>query len=85
MTYKPPKPGYRLLNVLNDMGVNPYKLSKATGLSQTHISEIIHKDRRITAKTALRLSKVIRVVPAESLLAWQSEWDLYLLRGSEDE
>jgi len=76
------KPGAILLKILSDRGVNPYKLSKVTGLSQTHISEIIHKDRRITARTALVLGKALQI-DAKDILSWQSEWDLYLLGGDE--
>lgn len=78
------KPGEILLQILNDRGITPYKLSKATGLSQTLLSEVIHKDRRITAKTALFLGKALSITAIE-LMTWQSEYDLYLLGGSEDE
>ena len=38
-------------------GVSAYRLSKDVGIPQTRISEIINEKRRITADTALRLSK----------------------------
>ena len=37
--------------------ISAYKLSKDIGIPQTRISEIIKGNRRITADTALRLSK----------------------------
>jgi antitoxin HigA-1 len=37
--------------------LSAYKLSKAIGIPQTRVSEIIKGNRRITADTALRLSK----------------------------
>ena len=37
--------------------ISAYKLAKDTGIPQTRISEIIKGNRRITADTALRLSK----------------------------
>lgn len=37
--------------------ISAYKLAKATSIPQTRISEIIKGNRRITADTALRLSK----------------------------
>ena len=37
--------------------LSAYKLSKDVGISQTRVSEIIKGNRRITADTALRLSK----------------------------
>ena len=38
-------------------GLSAYKLSKDVGIPQTRVSEIIKGNRRITADTALRLSK----------------------------
>jgi addiction module HigA family antidote len=42
---------------LTPLEVTAYKLSKEIGIPQTRISEIIKGNRRITADTALRLSK----------------------------
>ena len=39
------------------LGVSAYKLSKGIGIPQTRISEILRGNRRVTADTALRLSK----------------------------
>jgi antitoxin HigA-1 len=39
------------------LGITAYKLSKDTDIPQTRISAIIKGNRRITADTALRLSK----------------------------
>jgi len=39
------------------LNITAYKLAKEINISQTRISEIIHCKRRITADTALRLSK----------------------------
>jgi addiction module HigA family antidote len=39
------------------LGLSAYKLSKDVGIPQTRISEIIKGNRRVTADTALRLSK----------------------------
>ena len=51
-------PGEILLEeFLNPLEVTAYKLSKEIGIPQTRISEIIKGNRRITADTALRLSK----------------------------
>lgn len=38
-------------------GLSAYKLSKDIGIPQTRVSEILKGNRRITADTALRLSK----------------------------
>lgn len=42
---------------LDAMGVSAYKLSKETFIPQTRISEILKGKRRITADTAIRLSR----------------------------
>jgi len=42
---------------LNPLEISAYKLSKEIAIPQTRISEIIKGKRRITADTALRLSK----------------------------
>lgn len=39
------------------LGLSAYKLSKDIGIPQTRVSEIVKGNRRITADTALRLSK----------------------------
>lgn len=39
------------------LGITAYRLSKDLGIPQTRVSEIIKGNRRITADTALRLSK----------------------------
>ena len=39
------------------LGLSAYKLSKDIGIPQTRVSEIIKGNRRLTADTALRLSK----------------------------
>jgi len=51
-------PGEILLEeFLKPLEISAYRLSKDTFIPQTRISEIIKKRRRITADTALRLSR----------------------------
>jgi addiction module HigA family antidote len=51
-------PGEILLEeFLNPLEISAYRLSKDIGIPQTRVSEIIRGNRRITADTALRLSK----------------------------
>jgi addiction module HigA family antidote len=57
------------------MGISAYKLAKETNLSQTRISEIIHRRRGITAETALRFSKFFGNT-AEFWLGLQNDYDL---------
>ena len=42
---------------LKPLGITAYRLSKEIGIPQTRTSQIIKGKRRITADTALRLSK----------------------------
>jgi addiction module HigA family antidote len=42
---------------LMPLGISAYRLSKDIGIPQTRVSEIVKGNRRITADTALRLSK----------------------------
>lgn len=57
------------------MNVSAYRLAKETFLPQTRISEIIKGNRRITADTALRLSKYFGT-SAKFWLGLQSDYDL---------
>jgi antitoxin HigA-1 len=60
---------------LEPMGITAYKLSKETGIPQTRISEIVKMKRRITADTALRLSKFFGN-SAQFWLGLQDDYDL---------
>lgn len=55
--------------------ITAYKLAKDTGIPQTRISEIIKGKRRITADTALRLSKYFGN-SAKFWLGLQNDFDL---------
>jgi antitoxin HigA-1 len=69
-------PGEVLLEeFLNPMEVSAYKLSKDIGIPQTRISEILKGNRRITADTALRLSKYFGNSP-KFWLELQNDYDL---------
>ena len=69
-------PGEVLLEeFLRPMSISAYRLAKETALSQTRVSEIIHRKRSITAETALRLSKYFGN-SAEFWLGLQNDYDL---------
>jgi addiction module HigA family antidote len=55
--------------------VTAYRLSKDLGIPQTRISEIIRGNRRITADTALRLSKYFGN-SAKFWLGLQDDYDI---------
>jgi antitoxin HigA-1 len=60
---------------LKPMHLTAYRLAKETKIPQTRISEIIKQRRRITADTALRLSKFFSNSP-EFWLGLQNDFDL---------
>ena len=57
------------------MEITAYRLSKSIGIPQTRISQIIKGKRRITADTALRLSKYFGNTP-KFWLGLQDDYDL---------
>lgn len=57
------------------MAISAYKLSKDIGIPQTRISQILKGKRRITADTALRLSKYFGT-SAKFWLGLQDDFDL---------
>lgn len=60
---------------LKPLGITAYKLSKALRVPQTRISEILKKNRRITADTALRLSQYFGTTP-KFWLGLQDDYDI---------
>jgi len=69
-------PGEILLEeFLIPLEVSAYKLSKDIGIPQTRISEILKGNRRITADTALRLSKYFGNSP-KFWLGLQDDYDI---------
>jgi addiction module HigA family antidote len=69
-------PGEVLLEeFLIPMGISQHKLAKDLRIPQTRVSEIIKQKRRITADTALRLSKYFGTSP-KFWLGLQDDFDL---------
>jgi addiction module HigA family antidote len=60
---------------LEPLGISAYRLSKETFIPQTRISEIVKGRRRITADTALRLSKYFGT-SAKFWLGLQDDYDI---------
>ena len=60
---------------LDPLAITAYRLSKETFIPQTRVSEIIKGNRRITADTALRLSKYFGTT-AKFWLGLQDDYDL---------
>lgn len=75
-TLKNIHPGEILLEeFLKPLEISAYRLSKDTFIPQTRISEIIKQRRRITADTALRLSRYFGN-SAKFWLGLQDDFDL---------
>ena len=69
-------PGEVLLEeFLKPMGLSAYKLSKDLKIPQTRTSQIIKGKRRITADTALRLSKYFGT-SVQFWLGLQNDYDI---------
>lgn len=69
-------PGEILLEeFLTPLGISAYRLSKEITIPQSRISQIIQGKRRITADTALRLSKFFGT-SAKFWLGLQDDYDL---------
>ena len=60
---------------LKPMGISAYRLSKDIGIPQTRTSLILNGTRRITADTALRLSRYFGT-SAKFWLGLQTDYDL---------
>lgn len=75
-TLKNIHPGEILLEeFLKPLNISAYRLAKETFMPQTRISEIVKERRRITADTALRLSKFFGTT-ARFWLGLQDDYDL---------
>ena len=60
---------------LMPLGISAYRLAKDLGIPQTRVSQIIHGKRRITADSALRLSKYFGN-SAKFWLGLQDDYDI---------
>ena len=60
---------------LEELNISAYRLAKDTGIPQTRVSQILKCKRRITADTALRLSRFFGNTP-KFWLGLQDDYDL---------
>lgn len=60
---------------LEPLGITPYRLSQDLNIPQTRVSQILKGNRRITADTALRLSKYFGT-SAKFWLGLQADFDI---------
>ena len=66
------------------LNITAYRLAKDISIPQTRVSEILKGNRRITADTALRLSKYFGTTP-KFWLGLQDDYDLEEERNSKDQ
>lgn len=69
---------------LDPMGITPYALAKAIFVDPPGIDAIIKGRRRITADTAMRLSRFFGTTPG-FWMNMQSRYDLELLKEEKEE
>jgi addiction module HigA family antidote len=69
------------LDFLEPLEITPYRLSQDLGVAQTRISEILTGKRRITADTALRLSRYF----GNSAQFWMNLQAHYDLRQAQED
>ena len=71
-----PHPGILIReDFLQDMGITPYRLAKDTGLTQTHVAELLKGKRSLTAKTALLFGKFFGTSP-QYFLNMQTRYEM---------
>ena len=77
----PIHPGEHLAEILDELEISQYRLATAIGVSPRRINEIVHGTRSISADTALRIGKALRMTP-ESWLNLQKMYELEKARAS---
>ncbi len=66
---------------LDPLGISAYRLARATGLSPTHVGQILRGRRGVSTRAALRLSKALGL-PDRFWLDVQVGYDIDRERGS---
>ena len=82
-TTEPIHPGAHLAEIIEELGITPYRLAKAIGVPQMRIHEIVHRRRSITADTALRIGRALGMTP-DFWLNLQRMYDLDVARAKTD-
>ena len=72
-------PGEVLAEHMRANGLTQAQLARQAGLSRKLVCDIVHGNNPVTARTALRLEKVLDL-SAESWLRLQNQWDLHQAR-----
>ena len=74
-------PGEMLLEeFLKPLGLRQVEAAKRLGISANRLNEVVLGKRRITADTALRLSRLLKTSP-QFWMRLQADWDLHRATG----
>ena len=79
----PIHPGQHLAEILEELEISQYRLATSIGVSPRRINEIVHSNRSISADTALRIGKALRMTP-DFWLNLQRMYDLDVARATTD-
>ena len=60
---------------LDALGITPYRLAKSTGLTQSHVAELIKGKRNMTPNSAIKIAAALGMT-AEFWLKLQANYDL---------
>ena len=80
---EPIHPGEHLAEILEELGITQYRLSKTIGVPQIRINDIVHCRRSITADSALRIGRALGMTP-DFWLNLQRMYDLDVARAKTD-
>ena len=70
-------PGEMLLHeFLEPLGLRQSEVAQRLGISANRLNEVVRGKRRITADTALRLSRLLKTSP-QFWMRLQADWDLH--------
>ena len=70
-------PGEMLLEeFIKPLGMQQIEVAKELGISANRLNEVVRGKRRITADTALRLSRMLQTSP-QFWMRLQADWDLH--------
>ena len=71
-------PGEMLIEeFLKPLGLRQSEAAERLGISANRLNEVVHGKRRITADTALRLSRMLSTSP-QFWMRLQADWDLHV-------
>ena len=79
----PVHPGEHLAEILEELGISQYRLTKAIDVPPRCINEIVHGRRSVTADSAVRIGQALGMTP-EFWINLQGRYDLDLVRTSTD-